>query len=60
MTQSLPSRTALATSEHSARVGRGFVIMDSSICVAVTTGLPAKLASRIIIFCAKKTLEEGI
>ena len=27
MTQSVPSRTALATSEHSARVGRGFWII---------------------------------
>merc|ERR1719183_1019331 len=50
MTQSVPSRTALATSEHSARVGRGLTIMDSSICVAVMTGFPAMLASRIIIF----------
>ena len=40
MTQSVPSSTALATSVHSARVGRGFLIMDSSICVAVMTGFP--------------------
>ena len=31
MTQSVPSRTALATSEVSARVGRGLLIMLSSI-----------------------------
>ena len=41
MTQSVPSSTALATSVASARVGRGFLIMLSSICVAVITGLPA-------------------
>ena len=41
MTQSEPSSTALATSVASARVGRGFLTMDSSICVAVITGLPA-------------------
>lgn len=40
MTQSVPSSTALATSVASARVGRGFLIMLSSICVAVITGLP--------------------
>jgi hypothetical protein len=32
MTQSVPSSTALATSVASARVGRGFLIMLSSIC----------------------------
>jgi hypothetical protein len=40
MTQSVPSSTALATSVASARVGRGFFTMLSSICVAVMTGLP--------------------
>ena len=40
MTQSVPSSTALATSVASARVGRGLLIMLSSICVAVMTGLP--------------------
>ncbi len=39
MTQSVPSRTALATSVTSARVGRGLRIMESSIWVAVMTGL---------------------
>jgi hypothetical protein len=38
-----PSMTALATSLHSARVGRGFEIIDSNICVAVITGFPAML-----------------
>ncbi len=32
MTQSVPSSTALATSVASARVGRGFLVIDSSIC----------------------------
>ena len=32
ITASVPSSTAFATSEHSARVGRGFEIIDSSIC----------------------------
>ena len=35
---------ALATSVDSARVGRRLVVMDSSICVAVMTGLPTRLA----------------
>ena len=35
---------ALATSVDSARVGRRLVVMDSSIWVAVMTGLPARLA----------------
>ena len=39
MTASVPSKMALATSLASARVGRGFSIIDSSICVAVMTGL---------------------
>ena len=39
MTASVPSRMALATSEASARVGRGFSIMLSSIWVAVITAL---------------------
>ena len=32
---------ALPTSTHSARVGRGAYVMDSSICVAQMAGLPA-------------------
>ena len=57
---SVPSYTAFATSEHSARVGLGFVIIDSNICVAVMTGFPAILAFRIMNFCAKNTLDGGI
>mmetsp|Transcript_77332 Transcript_77332/g.194487 ORF Transcript_77332/g.194487 Transcript_77332/m.194487 type:complete len:294 (-) Transcript_77332:515-1396(-) len=60
ITQSVPSSTALATSLASARVGRGNPVMDSSICVAVTTGLPIKLQRAIIIFCARKTFSGGI
>ena len=41
ITASVPSRTAFATSLASARVGSGELIIDSSICVAVMTGLPA-------------------
>jgi hypothetical protein len=47
ITASVPSKTALATSEASARVGRGFFIILSIIYVAwefihltVITGLP--------------------
>ncbi len=50
ITQSVPSRMAFATSVDSARVGRLLAVMDSSICVAVITGLPTRLASRIMRF----------
>ena len=50
MMQSVPSRMALATSVASARVGRRLVTMDSSICVAVMTGLPARLALAMSCF----------
>ena len=40
ITALVPSNTALATSETSARVGLGEVIIDSSIWVAVMTGRP--------------------
>ena len=40
ITASVPSRIAFATSEASARVGRGAWTIDSSIWVAVMTGLP--------------------
>jgi hypothetical protein len=60
MTQSVPSSTALATSVASARVGRGLLLIDSSICVAVMTGLPAWLHCWIIIFCARKIFSVGI
>lgn len=43
ITQSAPSRIAVPTSVTSARVGRGLVIIDSSIWVAQMTGLPAML-----------------
>ena len=42
-----PSKIAVATSDTSARVGTGAVIIDSSICVATTTGLPARRAVRV-------------
>ena len=35
-----PSKTALATSATSARVGRGLSSMDSIICVAQMAGFP--------------------
>ena len=41
MTAEVPSKTAFATSVISARVGLACAIMDSSICVAVMTILPA-------------------
>merc|ERR1711970_462536 len=50
MTQSAPSRMALATSLASALVGLGFLTIDSSICVAQMTALPALLHSAIICF----------
>ena len=43
ITASVPSKMALATSVASARVGRDDEIIDSSICVAVMTGLLARL-----------------
>mmetsp|Transcript_4303 Transcript_4303/g.11017 ORF Transcript_4303/g.11017 Transcript_4303/m.11017 type:complete len:209 (-) Transcript_4303:482-1108(-) len=60
ITQSAPSSTALATSDTSARVGRGLLVMDSSIWVAQMMGLPARLHLAIIIFCATKTFSAGI
>jgi len=59
ITASVPSRMALATSEASARVGRGAWTMDSSIWVAVITGLPCRLASRMICFCIRGTSSNG-
>ena len=47
---SVPSLIALATSVTSARVGRGLRIMESSICVAVMTGLYALLHFWMISF----------
>mmetsp|Transcript_18281 Transcript_18281/g.57287 ORF Transcript_18281/g.57287 Transcript_18281/m.57287 type:complete len:237 (-) Transcript_18281:391-1101(-) len=60
MTASLPSSTALATSLASARVGLGEPVMDSSICVAVTTNFPARLQRPIMTFWAMKTCSGGI
>ena len=59
MTASVPSRIALATSEASARVGRGAWTIDSSIWVAVITGLPCRPASRMICFCISGTSSNG-
>ena len=50
ITASVPSKMALATSLASARVGRGFSIIDSSICVAVITGRRKSSARRIMRF----------
>src|SRR5271154_6983042 len=50
---------ALATSEASARVGRGFSIMDSSICVAVMTGLRYSAARRMMCFWIAGTFSGG-
>ena len=50
ITASVPSNTALATSLTSARVGEGAVIIDSSICVAVMTGVPVSTQCRMIRF----------
>ena len=50
MTASVPSSTALATSVASARVGIGLSTIDRSICVAVITILPSRLARLITRF----------
>mmetsp|Transcript_2040 Transcript_2040/g.5733 ORF Transcript_2040/g.5733 Transcript_2040/m.5733 type:complete len:275 (-) Transcript_2040:550-1374(-) len=55
ITALVPSRTALATSQASALVGKGLSSIDASISVAVTTILPASFAFLIISFCAKGT-----
>ena len=60
MTQSVPSRMALATSVASARVGRRFLAMDSSIWVAVITGLPNRLARAMIRFWRMAISSMGI
>ncbi len=59
MSASAPSSTALAQSEASARVGRGLVIMDSSICVATMTGLALRRASSTARFCTMGTASSG-
>ena len=60
MMASAPSNTAVATSDTSARVGTGATIIDSSICVATTTGLPWRRASRVMRFCRPGTCSSGI
>ena len=55
ITASAPSQTAFATSEASARVGRGWSIIEFSICVAMMTGFPAAFAFRQISFCRSGT-----
>ena len=47
--------SALATSLASARVGSGAWSIDSSICVAVITGLPRSSAARMIRFWSSGT-----
>ena len=60
ITASAPSKIAVATSDTSARVGTGLVIIDSSIWVATTTGLPVRRALRVICFCTPGTFSSGI
>mmetsp|Transcript_3508 Transcript_3508/g.8657 ORF Transcript_3508/g.8657 Transcript_3508/m.8657 type:complete len:297 (-) Transcript_3508:561-1451(-) len=60
ITASQPSSTAFAVSAHSARVGRGDRVIESSICVAQITGLPRRLALATIHFCARNTFSCGI
>ena len=60
ITASAPSNTAVATSETSARVGTGVVIINSSICVATTTGLPTLRAMLTMVFCKPGTRSTGI
>ena len=56
ITADVPSRIAFATSLASARVGSACSIIDSSICVAVITGLPASRQRRMIRFCSSGTV----
>ena len=60
ITASDPSRIELATSVHSARVGRGFLIIESSICVAVIVNRPRSAASCSMYFCARNTFSGAI
>ena len=59
MIASAPSKTAIDTSDTSARVGTGAEIMDSSICVATTNGLarPARGAGLICLLDAGNRLK---
>ena len=57
---SVPSNIAFATSLVSARVGIGFSIMLSSICVATITTLRLIFAFLIIVFCTIGTFSVDI
>ncbi len=59
ITASAPSSTAFATSEASARVGAGLVIIDSSIWVATITGLALRRAFSTTRFCRNGTSSSG-
>ena len=59
ITASVPSNTALATSLTSARVGDGASIIDSSIWVAVTTGVPTSTQCRTMCFWRCGTSSSG-
>src|SRR6266849_4366499 len=60
MTASTTSKTAVATSEASARVGVGALIIDSSIWVATITGLPATRQAWMTCRCTVGTSSGGI
>ena len=60
ITQDVPSSTAFATSFASALVGRGFLIIESSIWVAVMTTFPFSLHFLIMFFCAIGTFSVSI
>ena len=55
-----PSSTALATSVTSARVGTWECVIDSSICVATTTGRAKRMPSFTIRFCRCGTSSIGM
>ena len=59
MVASVRSSTALVISATSARVGLGLLSMDSSICVAQMTYLPASMVLPMIYFCASTTFSMG-
>ena len=59
MTASVPSSTAFATSEVSARVGRELEIIESSIWVATMTGLAFSRAIWMARFCTSGTFCRG-
>ena len=59
ITASVPSRTAFATSLASARVGSGLAVIDSSICVAVMTGVPCRRQVSMMRFCSTGTVSIG-